>query len=1081
MLEMRRGVPYFVADDPRPASHEQSGAQMSDRVVEVGLEVPAGMNVEVLVTTAISLLERRSSQRTGTSVDVHSADRAPIALDLDIGLDESVAEILERVEHALSSDEARTLPVPGTNAVEWASVVVEFDSAVALERPTPELRVSVEARGGSVDLKFSGSSHCWKSAALRRVADNVQWIADAIVQGHVGTVEDLPLPHPRHREELAAVFDGGPGRSCDELAHQWFREQVRSRPDDVALRFEHTVLTYGELGSRVDRLAGHLRARGVRRERAVAVCVRPSFDVVVAMLAVLEAGGVYVPLDPTHPVERIATIVEDVEPVVVLTHRELRAAFDARTPCLCLDGDDEWKRTLAEPWCDPVRPEDAAYIIYTSGTTGRPKGVVATHGNLSHYLRVARERYGFTHDDVFCSLARYTFSISLFELLSPVTVGGSLWLLDREEVLDPARLAQTLEKVTVVHAGASLLRSLFNHLAAHPGRATFPRMRHASSGGDMVPADTLAHMLEVFPRAEIFVIYGCTEIACMGLTHPVQRDGRKVRTRVGRPFPGVQVRVVDAAGRMVPFGVEGEICFSGLGIFREYLHRPDLTASKFVEIDGRRFYQTGDLGRVDPDGDIEILGRRDFQVKVRGVRIELGEIETAIRELGLARETVVTLRRIGDREPGLVAFVVDPTEPHLAIFRKELARRLPDYMLPTRQVVLNALPLTTNGKLDRRAISEMPIEVEDACSEGHVEPRDAMERSMAAVFARRLGRTVIGIDDDFFELGGDSLLAVVVISELENVFGLRLPTAMLFAHPTVRALARCVQHSEELVPEPIALNQDQTRPKLFMLAGVNLYADFARRLEGLLSVHGVFVAGELTMFDADRDNPTVSELARDYVGLIRRHQPRGPYRVAGLSFGGIIAYEVARQLEDAGEEVSFLGMIDAVLPQGLRGSVRSASQRWRTLDARRVLRALVRRAGRRVAGALEGRKLVPHFLPAREDADLMSLEERRQAAYRVASLAYVKTMRPRATPTTLVVSGTRISGDPLADPSCGWSTMVPRLRVTTVHTDHLGLVREPHVAVVADVFWRAMQPSLQNDSEDVESSQLSQAAKRASA
>lgn len=484
--------------------------------------------------------------------------------------------------------------------------------------------------------------------------------------------------------------------------HRMFEARAKWQPNAVAIGFEESRLTYAQLDERANRLARQLVASGATRGSPVAVCLRASGDLLIAMLAIFKAGAVYFPLDPTHPPALLARMMDEARPCVVLTLSSLHELIPSeRFPCTWVDMDAV---AGAFPGAPPLVEHDLAApacLFYTSGTTGKPKGVLVTYGNLVHYVRAAQHKYAFGPPDVFCSLARPTFSISLFELLIPLCCGASVRVLDRDDVLTPDRLCGALQQVTVLHAGPSLLASLFRHLRANPlAPRSFPMVRHASTGGDLVPPSIAEEMKSVFDNAEIYVIYGCTEISCMGTTFAVRRETKVTRTVVGEPFPDVQLRILDAEQRPVPPGEVGEICFAGKGVSSGYLGRPELTTTAFVEIDGARFYKTGDVGRISADGNLEILGRRDFQVKLRGIRIELAGIESTVLELGLATQCALVSKAMGDNDVRLVAFVVEPTVDSMATFRAKLGAQLPDYMIPHHVVVLDAMPLTPNGKLD---------------------------------------------------------------------------------------------------------------------------------------------------------------------------------------------------------------------------------------------------------------------------------------------------------------------------------------------------------------------------------------------
>ncbi|MBC8132440.1 MAG: amino acid adenylation domain-containing protein, partial [Deltaproteobacteria bacterium] len=855
-----------------------------------------------------------------------------------------------------------------------------------------DLQLVFTDRSGNVPLLAIYNSHLFQRPTVERLVDSYLMLVAATLDDATIPVYRLPVLSASGRRKVTLELDSGQAQYPLQPVHRVFETCARARPEHLAADFKDQRITYADLDQRSNRLAHHLIAAGVGRGVPVAVCVTPSFDVLVGLLAVFKAGGIYLPLDPTHPQALLTTILEEAQPRLVLTQSKLRALTNPERFAQ-FHFDTDWAAVEA---LSPAAPDVAvtmdhpAYQLYTSGTTGKPKGVVATHRNLAHYIHVAQQKYGFGPNDVFCSLARYTFSISLFELLSPLCCGGALRLLERDDVLAPDRLTRTLAQMTVVHAGPSLLGNLFRYLRMNPSAPrSFPKMRHASSGGDLVPPHLLEEMKVVFPNAELFVIYGCTEISCMGTTYPVLRDNKVTRSFVGKPFPDVAVRLVDPDMNLVPFGVVGEICFAGNGVVPGYVNRPTLTAEKFIDVEGRRFYRTGDMGRLHVDGNLEILGRRDFQVQVRGIRIELGGIENTIRELGLAFQCAVLVKKLDEQDIRLVAFVVKPRDEdaNIASFRRALAERLPDYMLPQALVVLDALPLTTNGKMDRKGLDELPWQSQAVAPAARVAPRDGVERNIATAFAAALGipEDRIGRDDNFFDLGGHSLLAVMLLDQLENKLGVTFPPDVLFEHATVRALATYSQGSFTRDPRPILLNGNKDGPTLFVLVGVHLYRELAKQLEASYSVRAVYAGRELVMFDSPHHAPSVDELARDYVEIIRRHQPVGPYRLVGMSFGGIVAYEVARQLRKAGQEVGFLGLLDAVLPE--RGLPRRVAQlkRLQTLPTsqlaqliairfRRVVRTLVDRKNRNSAYS--------DFQKYEGEARLLPLEDQRQEAYR---------------------------------------------------------------------------------------------------
>ena len=997
------------------------------------------------------------TQQSNVAIDVFlrngSGAERRVAHDATLAGDLPLSAAIALAADALAS--AVSLGSPSNVAVTFFEAPPAWEGsfdAVAFAGSTPapyELHFILPATHPP-SLVVAYSTKLFEPSTIDRLMASLVGLLDATSLHRDTAIERLPMLGQDEIRALTVERDSGTASYPKEPIHRAFEALAVKQPAAVAAMFQGRTLTYGQLEARSNRLAQHLVAAGVGPEVPVAVCIRPSLDVLVAILAIFKARGIYLPLDPAHPEAMLTRMLDEAQPRLVVTHSTLASLTRPdRFAQLCLD--TEWGRVESQPATAPsIEPnlDDAAYLLYTSGTTGKPKGVVATQGNLAHYIHVAQQMYGFRSDDVFTSLARYTFSISLFDLLSPLACGGSLRFVEREDVLAPERLSRVLAEVTVVHAGPSLLASLFRYLRATPSAPqSFPRMRHASTGGDLVPPSIMEEMKRVFENAEVYVIYGCTEISCMGTTFPVSRDAKTTRSFVGKPFPDVTLRVVDPKRELVPFGVVGEICFAGKGIVRGYLHQPELTAQKFVAIEGRRFYQTGDMGRMHADGNLEILGRRDFQVQLRGIRVELAGIENTVRELGLAAECAVVAKKLDVDDVRVVAFVVKPKDPNSASFRRALSAHLPDYMLPQYVVVLDAMPLTANGKLDRNRLQEMPFDTQRG--EGpRATPQNDAERKIAEVFCRVLGISDIGVDDDFFDLGGHSLLAVIAMQEIDKALGFALSPHALFEGASVRSLAGHVQGAPPTESRPILLNAKCDAPSLFMLSGIHIYRELARRLDGQVCAYGVFAGSECGQLDTVSTTYSVEEMAREYIRLIRRQQPAGPYFLLGYSFAGIVAYEVAQQLIAGGDEVRFLALVDAVLPEWTLGWRFRLSQLKRLPSVRaNDLWAFVRRRLRRKLTSPGS-----EFARYENDPKVGPLEQQRdQVNYRAAD-AYMPQIRPFAGKITLIASGTRLRDDPLKSSSGGWEPYVPSLDVETLDGDHFQLLGEdPYVSHLAEI------------------------------
>ncbi|HEX8696157.1 MAG TPA: amino acid adenylation domain-containing protein, partial [Longimicrobium sp.] len=579
---------------------------------------------------------------------------------------------------------------------------------------------------------------------------------------------------------------------ADVCLHALFAAQAARTPAAVALVFAGGRLTYAELDARANQLAHHLRRHGVGPEVRVGVCAERSPELVIALLGVLKAGGAYVPVDPANPAERLAYMLEDSGVPVVLTldrHLDRLPPLAARTLRL----DTDWGEVAGEPESAPevgVTPDHLAYVIYTSGSTGRPKGAMNAHHGIVNRLRWGQEEYGLGADDAVLQKTPVTFDVSGWELFWPLIVGARLVLARPEGHRDPAYLTEVIERegVTVVHFVPPMLRAFLE--AGDPARCG--SVRRVFCSGEALGRDLVERTMEAFPGVELHNLYGPTEAAIEVTYHACARGGGAVP--IGRPVANTRMYVLDPAGRPQPQGVPGELFIGGVQVGRGYLGRPALTAGTFVPdpySPGARLYRTGDRARWLSTGELEYLGRIDFQVKVRGFRIELGEIESVLLEHPAVRAAVAVAREDGTGEKWLAAYVVADAWPGAQALRAHLAARLPEYMVPGAIVPLDALPLSPNGKVDRRAL---PAPTREAARAGsYAAPRTTAEEVLAEIWSELLGLERAGVEDNFFALGGHSLVATRMVSRVRQAFGVELPLRAVFEAQTVRALAGRVE------------------------------------------------------------------------------------------------------------------------------------------------------------------------------------------------------------------------------------------------------------------------------------------------
>jgi amino acid adenylation domain-containing protein len=942
----------------------------------------------------------------------------------------------------------------------------------------------------------------FQPATIERWMGHFQVLLEGMVSHMDCAIAQLPLLTAAELKQLLVDW-GSPTIDYPALPiHRHIEAQAACQPEAIAVTFQQHHLTYGELNQRANQLATYLKQLGVGAETRVAVCVEPSWDIAIALLAIFKAGGVYVPLDPSHPMARLATILEEVQPAAVLTQSRLlphlprlRAWGGEVAPTLfCFDRD--WAELPTAPASNvetQVNLDQTAYLIYTSGTTGKPKGVKVTHSNLVHYILVAQYQYGLNAQDVMPAIARFTFSISLFELLSPLVAGGRLLLLERDHILDFKRMTQTLEQITVLHASPSWLRRLLAYI--DQGEAipqTFPNLRHVSSGGDLVSADLLEGIKAAFEQAEVFVIYGCSEVSCMGCTFPVPRDQVVTKSYIGKPFPNVSVRLYDPNQNLVPVGVVGEIYIGGAGVAAGYLQRPELTQEKFIDLNGQRFYRTGDLGRLNPDGNLEILGRADFQIKLRGIRIELGEIETLLRQTPTVREAVVAARQLpGREETSLIAYVVPEHGQNLEIakVRRRLQAKLPDYMVPAAFVLLESMPVNVNQKIDRRALP-LPTAENLINVQTFVPASNPWEERLTEIWEALLGLQPIGIHDHFFEIGGDSLLAMNLMVEIEAAFGKTLPVSTIITAPTIAQLA-AILNPDTVLPPPqslVLLRSGGEAPPIFFVhdgeGETLLYRNLAHRLN---PEHPVYGLQPLSREHYPMLHTRLTDMAAYYIEQIRKVQPEGPYFLAGLCVGGFLAFEMARQLRSQGQSTAMVALIDTADVEAKERPGRLVSARinrfsqslgkGQNLTLRQRLLEVPAKVGRKLFNLIAyevGSKFqkvknrlkfkllryyldraapAPGFLhniPVRITLKLAEREYVPQAAYVGEVLLF------RATEKSPLFDNTPIDDTPYteiySDPLLGWEKRVTHgVVVHDVPGGHSSMLQEPNVQVLADL------------------------------
>jgi amino acid adenylation domain-containing protein len=676
-------------------------------------------------------------------------------------------------------------------------------SRVALDSETAkfDLTLILEDSGPEIAGFLQYNTDLFETATAERLVAQLEMLLESAVSDPDQRISDLPLMSAAERHRVLVEWNAaGAPYPPDFCLHELFQRQVERSPDAVAASCDEEEITYARLNERANGIAHHLRALGVGPEVIVAVLLERSIEMLAGILAVLKAGGAYLPLDPTHPTERLQYMIADAGARILLTTESLRDRVPSSgLPVVSIDGDAAALSERADDPASPVFPSNAAYVIYTSGSTGRPKGVVVEHDHVVRLFRATDGWYRFGAADVWTLFHSYAFDFSVWEMWGAWLFGGRLVVVPYWVSRSPESFIRLLaeRKVTILSQTPSAFRPLIAQDAA--GSPELPSLRAVVFGGEALePADLRAWVARYSDRAPRLVnMYGITETTVHVTYRPITRADVDTGTGsvIGRPMPDMRVYVLDPTMEPAPIGMPGEIYVSGGGVARGYLGRPDLTAERFLpnphaERPGERLYRSGDRARFLEGGELEYLGRLDHQVKVRGFRIEPAEIESVLAGHPGVRECAVLPREgVGD-EALLVAYFVPAGRPPVSVaeLRGFLRDRLPDYMVPSRLVPLDAFPRTATDKLDRRALPS-PEAIPAGTAERVEAPRTPLEEVVAGIFAAVLEVEGVGAHGNFFDLGGHSLLAAQVVSRVRASLGVELPLSRLFDEPTVAGLA----------------------------------------------------------------------------------------------------------------------------------------------------------------------------------------------------------------------------------------------------------------------------------------------------
>ena len=805
---------------------------------------------------------------------------------------------------------------------------------------TANCGLQLVAKDSGSRLELTSPVGLWREETLGTWLGFLLVLLDAASQNPDLPINRLPLwNQPEARVFYSSLNQTAVEFSGEPSVTKRFAVQARRRPEATAVISSNRRYTYRELEDLSTELAKRLVALGAGPNRAVAVCMDRSVDLLLALLAILKSGAYYVPLDPHNPSQRLRAILEECNPVVMLSDSAVVDSLSGSLeidslPVLCVDR--PWPPAGELPTLpDIVDPLDLAYTIYTSGTTGKPKGVRITHQALLNLICSMWEKPGISETDRTLAVAGISFDIATMDMFLPICSGGTLVIASRSDAIYPHRLAHLLKEhdITCMQATPVTWRMLIAF--GWNGKRNLKMI----SGGEALPRELANDLLK--RGGELWNCYGPTETTIYSGVIRIEPESGIVP--VGPPIANTSFYVMDAAGHLLPPGVPGELYIGGLGVSPGYVARPELTSQRFVPDqfgpDPQRFlFATGDLVRIVNGNQFEFFGRLDHQVKLRGFRIELGEIESVLRTHPSITDAVVVLREDLPGEPRLVAYVIC-TGPQIgaAALREHASKSLPEYMLPSLVVTLDQYPLSASGKIDRRALP-VPESIPGRIAADHPEAAaatDELEAKLLHIFREVLRNDSIGVTDSFFRYGGYSLLTVRLFSQIDRELHVRLPISLLFDAPTVRDLARVIRKG--ISPSVIVpIRPYGKSAPIFIIQSYLLYNVMLEIVEPDRPVYGVREMGD------EREPMSTEDRAQKFVQEILAVYPNGPLYLAGWCAAGTLTVEIARQLQEAGHQVGLVALFDAerpgfTLPKGL---VPWISRSWKkaVYHARRIHR-----------------------------------------------------------------------------------------------------------------------------------------------
>ncbi|WP_233899291.1 non-ribosomal peptide synthetase [Tenacibaculum piscium] len=778
-------------------------------------------------------------------------------------------------------------------------VTSKFDITIALTETET---------GFYLDMNYATA--LFKKETIQKMFAHYQELLKAIVSSPTAKIGDLSILSEEEVHQLLEVFnDIAVSYPKDKTVVDLFEAQVLETPDAAAVVYDAENLTYKELDEKSNQLANYLIEKGVSSEHLIGICLDRSLEMIISIFGILKSGAAYIPIDPYFPQLRMDYMLEDSGVAIVLSDSKNSGGLSSnKTIDMVLLDKDKDRDMISKASKNQIKrvatPSNLAYVIYTSGSTGKPKGVPITHASLSNFLLGMVDRLEMKDLEVFLSVTTYTFDIFYLELFGPLLLGAQVVMLDKLSIREGNKLQEAIKiyQPDFMQATPSTWQMLIDSGWENKEAVT------VLTGGEAIN-ESLKNSLTRMSNT-VWNLYGPTEATIWVTTQKLKASER---VTLGRPISNVQLYVLDKNNAVVPVGVIGELCIGGAQLSSGYLNRESLTNEKFITNpfrEGTQIYRTGDLVRWLSDGNIEFIGRKDTQVKIRGYRIELGEVENVLFQLPEVNHCCVLVKRDNQGNNRLVAYVVMETDFDKEVLQEQLQESLPEYMVPRLWVQLDEMPLTSNGKLDRKALPE--LDSSDLSTKAYVAPRTEVEAQLVKIWQELLGVEKVGIHDNFFELGGHSLLAFKIVTRINKILETDISLGLLFEHPTISQLIPHVNTKSMFDNNVLIPLQEFGNKRAIFLAPdgsgtCHIYGRLVKSLGNNQPVYGFHIPG---LNGRLKTPETLDDMVALFVNELQKVDPHGPYRIGGYSFGAIIAYQMALRLQQKGFEVEELLMFD---------------------------------------------------------------------------------------------------------------------------------------------------------------------------